>query len=179
MASRRRPVKYLAPMRIIEVSAEDVAEAAVVARLDSIPPYLAKYDEVMKPAEVAEALKRTKRSILADKILANARLKGMNRVTPRFSRCQLAALTMGFAVVPPQVLASHWTSLILSGTGGVVPHHVTGTVLSRFVRVRSLASVAAHRPISPVAKHIRPPRHRYTQDEVLGFMLALLTTSND
>ncbi len=179
MTTRRRPVKYKAPVRMIEVTAEEVAETAVLARIDAIPPYLSMYDEVMFPAEVATALKRTTRSILADRILSRARLKSMNRVSVRFSRSQLASLTMGLALVPPPVLARHYTALVLSDAGGTVRLHVTGTALAKFVRVRSLAAITALRPRPPIARHIHPPRHRHTPSEVLAFMSALLTTSND
>ena len=97
----------------------------------------------------------------------------------RFNRDQIAAMTMGFAVLSPPELARQWTSQVLADDAGTARQHVAGTALARFLRIRSLSEIANVRPRPPVAKLIRAPLHRYTHGEVLSFMLAVLTTSHE
>ncbi len=179
MAAKRRRVQYRAPTRVVPLPAEKMSEVIALAKTQAIPPFLAGFDEVMTPDEVARALKRKKRSILDDHHLNRARLKNMPRATVRFDRTQVAAITMGFAVPASSALANRWTSWVFVHGAGPTSLTVSGTVLARFLRIRSLSALTAGRTRTPLAACIRRPRHRYSRAEVGAVMRALLVGAND
>jgi hypothetical protein len=174
MAAKRRRARSA---EMVEISADEVRERMSLQSQLTVPAFLVLYPEIMTTEEVAEAFRRTKQSILGDPKLRAARLWILPKRV-RFQRQVLAALTMGFAVPASTSLANRWTSWIFVHGAGPTSPTVSGTVLARFLRIRSLSTLTVGRKRTPLASCVRPLRHRYSRVEVGTLMNILLTEAS-